>query len=181
MKYLLVPIIAFVLFSAELFGWQNQDSTTMETVKVQVQPDRLKQTQISVKEKHDFIYESFKDIYSSYGIDVMKSLAFLVLCIGWFITSDKSRDFYKKKRVIRISSIIALIVLGIIHITSQFNSYLYSKEKLADLSELHYLDLTYYENYEITFGQLIASVVQNSVLFVVLILIIFSMKEEAKK
>ena len=152
----------------------------METVKVQVQPDRLKQTQISVKEKHDFIYDSFKDIYTIYGIDVMKILAFLVLFIGWFITSDKSRDFYKKNRVVRISSIIALIVLGIIHITSQFSSYLYSKEKLAELSELRYLDLKYYENYEITFGQLIANVVQNSVLFVVLILIIFSMKEATK-
>jgi hypothetical protein len=106
----------------------------------------------------------------------MKILAFLVLCIGWFITSDKSRDFYKKNRTVRISSIIALIVLGIIHITSQFSSYLYSKEKLADLSELRYLDLKYYENYEITFGQLIANAAQNLVLFVVLILIIFSMK-----
>ncbi len=181
MKYWRVPIIAFILFSGELFGGQNQDSTTMETVKVQVQPDRLKQTQIRIKEKHDFIYDSFKDIYSSYGIDVMKSLAFLVLCIGWFITSDKSRDFYKKNRVVRMSSIIALIVLGIIHITSQFSSYLYSKEKLEELSELRYLDLKYYENYEITFGQLIASVAQNSVLFVVLILILFSMKEATKK
>ena len=83
------------------------------------QPKRQSQPQIDTKEKHDFIYESFKDIYSSYGIDVMKILAFLVLCIGWFITSDKSRDFYKKNRTVRISSIIALIVLGIIHITSQ--------------------------------------------------------------
>ena len=145
------------------------------------QPKRQAQPQIDTKEKHDFIYESFKDIYSSYGIDVMKILAFLVLSIGWFITSDKSRDFYKKNRTVRISSIIALIVLGIIHITSQFNSYLYSKEKLAELSALHYLDLKYYENYEITFGQLIANVAQNSVLFVVLILIIFSMKEATKK
>ena len=53
--------------------------------------------------------------------------------------------------------------------------------KLAELSELHYLDLKYYENYEITFSQLIANMVQNSVLFIVLILIIFSMKEAAKK
>ncbi len=181
MNYLLLPIFAFILFSGELFGWQNQDSTNVETVKVHVQPNKLKQTQISIKEKHDFIYESFKDIYSSYGIDVMKSLAFLILCIGWFITSDKSRDFYKKNRVVRMSSIIALIVLGIIHITSQFSSYLFSKEKLAELSELRYLDLKYYENYEITFNLLIANGVQNSVLFVVLILIIFSMKEATKK
>lgn len=144
------------------------------------QPKRQSQPQIDTKEKHDFVYESFKDIYSSYGIDVMKILAFLVLCIGWFITSDKSRDFYKKNRTVRMSSIIALIVLGIIHITSQFSSYLYSKEKLVELSELRYLELKYYENYEITFGQLIANVVQNSVLFVVLILIIFSMKEATK-
>ena len=64
----------------------------------------------------------------------------------------------------------------VLHRTDTFSSYLYSKEKLAELSELRYLDLKYYENYEITFGQLIANVVQNSVLFVVLILIIFSMK-----
>ena len=51
MKYWRVPIIAFILFSGELFGWQNQDSTTMETVKAQMQPGRLKQTQISIKEK----------------------------------------------------------------------------------------------------------------------------------
>ena len=53
----------------------------------------IAQSEIEAKDKFNLAYESLKEIHHCYTTDVMKSLAFLLICIGWFITSNKSRDF----------------------------------------------------------------------------------------
>ena len=60
------------------------------------------QPQNDIEKKFNFAYGSLKDVHKGYVTDVMKALAFLILCIGWFITSDKSRNFFKKNRIVRI-------------------------------------------------------------------------------
>ena len=139
------------------------------------------QSQVDIKEKHTLIYESLKDVYKEYSSDYMKALAFLIICIGWFITSDKSRKFFNEKRAVRISAVIALIVICMIHIRSQINAYFYSQHIFSDLMNLNYLDPKYYENSRITLEQLITNSIMNAVLFTVLILIILSLKKVTNK
>ncbi len=141
----------------------------------------IAQTEIEVKDKFNLAYESLKEIHNCYITDVMKTLAFLLICIGWFITSNKSREFYKNNKTVRISSIVALAVIGIIHIRDQINTYTASQHMLSDLSIMNYIDMKYYEHYEINLGQLIANAVMNAVLFGVLVLIIFSLKNAKEK
>lgn len=183
MKYWLIAVFAFVIVGCEFIGAQNTAGTQRKLDEEHFQPSKNLQSQIAVKDKHDLVYESLKDKYKSYGTDVMKTLAFLLICIGWFITSDKSRNFFKKNRVVRISSIIALVMIGMIHIRASINSYISSQNIISELLSLHYLDLDpkFYENYEITINQLITNMIQNTVLFTVLIIILFSLKEVTHK
>lgn len=139
------------------------------------------QSQIEIEKKFNLIYESLKDVHSRYVTDVMKALAFLIICIGWFITSDKSRNFLKNNRTVRISFIIALVVICAIHIRSQITTYIYSKHIFTDLSDMNYFDPKYYESYKITIEHLITNSIMNTVLFVGLILILFSLKEVKDK
>lgn len=135
------------------------------------------QIQNEIEKKFSFIYESLKDTQKDYVTDVMKALAFLILCIGWFITSDKSRSFFRKNRALRISSIIALTMLCAIHINYQISTYIYSQQIFNDLSDMDYFDSIYYRSYQITIDQLIANSVMNTILFGVLILILSSLKK----
>lgn len=141
----------------------------------------IAQSQIEAKDKFNLAYESLKEIHHCYTTDVMKTLAFLLICIGWFITSNKSRDFLKNKKSVRISSIVALVIIAIIHVREQINTYMSSQHLVSDLSIMNYLDMKYYEHYEINLGQLAANSIMNMVLFGVLILIIFSLREVKNK
>jgi hypothetical protein len=73
------------------------------------------QAQIDAQKKYDIIYGSLKDLHSEYIIDVMKTIALLTIGLGWLVTSDKSREFFKKNRTARISSIIIIALLCIIN------------------------------------------------------------------
>jgi len=136
------------------------------------------QAQIEIKDKYYLLYESLKDIYNDYAAVVIKMVVLLIICLGWFITSEKSRNFFKKNKAIRIVSIIVLVVIGIIHINDSIRPYIFSQDKISELSNLNYLEPKYYENYEITTGTLVINLIQNLSLIVLLIVILSSLKEE---
>lgn len=136
------------------------------------------QPQVEIKEKYGLLYESLKDIYNDYAAVVIKMVVLLIICLGWFITSEKSRNFFKKNRAIRIVSIIVLVVIGIIHINDAVRPYQFSQDKMSELSSLNYLEPEYYENYEITTGTLVINLIQNLSLIVLLIVILCLLKAE---
>lgn len=181
MKNWLIVLFAIVIVSCDILGTQSTLGNQGKLNEEHFQQSNLLQSQNDIKYKHEIVYESLKDKYKGYVTDIMKTLAFLLICIGWFITSDKSRNFFKKNKVIRISAIIALVIIGIIHINASINTYISSKDIISDLSCLKYLDMKFYANYEITIKQLITNLIQNTVLFAVLIIIICSLKEVTHK
>jgi uncharacterized membrane protein YwzB len=141
----------------------------------------ISQAQIEIKDKYDLLYESLKDIYNNYAAVVIKMVVILIICLGWFITSEKSRNFFKKNRAIRIASIIVLVVIGIIHINDAIRPYKFSQDKISELSNLDYLEPKYYENYEITIGTLVINLIQNLSLIALLIVILYLLKAEKYK
>lgn len=171
MKYVLITIICFVILGCGFSEAQNLQPSS----QLQPETDRIK-----VSEKFSLLYESLKGIQSDYYTDVMKTLAFLIIGIGWFITSDKSRDFFRKTKVARVSSLIAVVVLGIIHIRASIDTYHLSQKKISLLSSLNYLGPDYYCHYEITTSQLVMNLLQNIALFAVLIVILYSLKGTAQ-
>ena len=138
----------------------------------------ISQSQIEPKEKFDFVFSSFKDVHNAYVIDVMKTIALLVICLGWLITSDKCRDFIRKTKTARVSSIIILVLLCIINISTSIRAYRFSQDKITELSILKYIEPIYYKNYEISVGFLAANLIVHTALFALLIVILFSLKEK---
>lgn len=138
--------------------------------------------QSASKEKQfDLTYESFKNIHGDYTVDVMKSLAFLILAIGWFVTSNKSREFFSKRRAVRISAIVAAVALFLIHAWASISIHRLSEAKMSLLSALNYVDPQYYDSYRITATQVVLNLVMIAGLFAVLIVILCSLKEAADK
>lgn len=140
-----------------------------------------KRLSIDDKEKFSLVYESLKDIYSDYETDAMKTLAFLIICIGWLINSDKTRDFIQKNRSIKVSAIAVLAVTWLIHINASSRAYVASQNRISMLSNLNYLDLKFFQNYEITIEHLLSNLMQNTVLFALPVFLLLLMKVSNSK
>jgi hypothetical protein len=154
----------------------NSIKNTQEDTSQQTQPGF---EQADSEKKFEILFGSLKDKYNDYVADVMKTLAFLILCIGWFVTSDKSRDFFRRTVYIRFASIIALVVLAAIHCEACLSTLKSSHMAADNLRELSYIMPEYYESYIITPGRVIANLIQNTILFGVLVVILFFMKKPA--
>lgn len=111
----------------------------------------------------------------------MKALAFLIIASGWFITSNKSREFFRKSKTVRMASILALLILCLAHVLSCLDAYNASRQKISLIHGLNYLERVYYQSYEITTSALITNLALNLALFVVLILILVTLKAGVDK
>lgn len=185
MKYLLIVISCIFVMGCESSKAQNfslaQDNTNGDSLRPSSQSRSINDQSVLKEQKFDLLHSSSKDIYNDYNVDVMKSLAFLIIAIGWFVTSNKSREFFRKSKTARLSALITAVVIGFVHIWSSISSYLLSQEKMSLLSTLNYLDPKYYRNYEITAMGLALNSLMIIALFGVLIVILCSLKETASE
>lgn len=122
------------------------------------------------------LFQSLKDINDQYYEDVMKTLAFLIIAIGWFVTSDKSRQFFKRYNAARLTSIIAVAALGSIHIQASILTYLSSQSKSSLILGLNYLSAEHFNHYKISTITMVTNLIQNITLFGVLLIILISLK-----
>ncbi len=155
-----------------------QDHTDSSQVRTGVPPQSTP-AGISVGEEFSLLYESLKETTGDYNEDVMKTLAFLIITLGWFITSDRSRQFFKKNKMVRVSSIIAVIVICAIHIRASVLSYLTAKQLGSLIGDLNYVAYGHYISHEITPLLLTANLIQNVVLFGVLVVILVTLDKTA--
>ena len=131
---------------------------------------------MGIAEEFDMLYQSLKEVDSVYNADVMKTLAFLIVALGWFMTSDKSREFFRKNRVPRIAAIVALGVTGAIHIRYSYLMYESSQKLMSLLNSTNYIDSGRYAGYAIEPSRLVTNLIQNVVLFAVLVIILATLK-----
>lgn len=132
---------------------------------------------MSIEKEFDMLYQSLKEIHADYYSDVMKTVVFLIIALGWFITSNKSRDFFRKNRTARISSILAVAIICVIHVRFCILMYFSSQKFLSLLDGMNYIDAGRYSSYAINIPQLATNLVQNVALFGVLIVILCTLKE----
>ena len=185
MKELLLVIICVWFMSCGFYQFQNlslaQGNVYSESFRSNDQSGLTANQDALKKEKFDLLYTSSKDIYNGYNVDVMKSLALLIIGIGWFVTSDKSREFFRKSRTARTSALIAAVILCLVHVWSSISTFHLSREKISLLSALNYVNPNYYQNYEITTTTLVLNLALIIALFGVLIVILSSLKETVNK
>lgn len=65
------------------------------------------------------------------------TLGFLILAIGWFLTSKESRNFLKEHRIVRLSCSISVGLLFVIHVLVLSHTYWLSLKLVADIKSLY--------------------------------------------
>lgn len=183
MKYALGVILCLSVV-AGIFGETTDRLAAQETRQNQTDrpglsppPDEMAGKQ----EKSALAYAALKDISSNHYVDAMKTLGFLIVAIGWLITSPKTREYFGRLKSIRTLSIIAVAILGIIHIASCLDYYIRSQEMANLLEGLRYFDVEYFDQYRLETQQVVLNIVQNIALFALLIVLLCSSGKTAQK
>ena len=180
MKLSLMAIICICVTGWPLSGAHELDDAQDTANGISTHSSRQSQpaaARMSIEKEFDMLYQSLKEIHADYYSDVMKTLAFLIIALGWFITSNKSREFFRKNRVARISSILAVAIICVIHVRFCILTYSSSQKLLSLLDGMNYIDTGRYSSYAIDIPQLATNLVQNVALFGVLIVILCTLKE----
>ena len=134
---------------------------------------------MSTKDKFELAYKSLKDKHDGYIQEVMKTTAFILLAIGWILTSDKSRVFIGGNVSAYYSLLFAILIMALIYTYAQYGSFYFTNERIKLLNELNYVDATYYDQYRIKVLQFIENIMQNLVLLTVLFIMIFSLSRNS--
>jgi hypothetical protein len=150
-------------------GFQN----AVESLEVMVSMDD--------KDRFNLLYASLVDTFKGYVDNVMKTMASIIIAIGWILTSDTSRHFLMERKMPYVLSLAAVAVISIIHTAVSFGFYSQSQAKASLISNLRagdspFIEPSYYANYQITLPLVVANLVLNFSLFAVLFMMIFTLR-----
>lgn len=134
---------------------------------------------MSISAEFDMLYQTLKETQDCYYTDVMKALALLIVALGWFITSNKSRAYFTKNKAARVSLMLAGVLACVIHSWYCIGMYYSSQMTMSLLNNLNYIDLDRYSSYAIDLQQVITNLIMIVSLFAALIVILWTLKEES--
>ncbi len=106
------------------------------------------------REKFDLLLESLKDIQGEFLADNMKVIGFLLIAIGWLVTSEKSRAYLKSRPVVGYFAIGCIIIASGIHVLYNFHLFNQSAMTMALIDRLELVERIYYEPYLISSNQM---------------------------
>jgi hypothetical protein len=72
-------------------------------------------TKATPKEEYELLYETMKDFHQGIIDFEFKHGVVLSVIVGWFITSDRARDFIAKSSLSAVAIILVMILLTIFH------------------------------------------------------------------
>ncbi len=127
-------------------------------------------------EAFNFLFDILKDLNKSYSQNVMSTLGFILLTIGWIITSDKSRSFLSSSNSIRFSAIAVVGIIALIHSVVCIGAYCVTEAKFTQLVSLKYANVDYFQIYKLSGWHVSLNLVMNLALFGLLIFLIFKTK-----
>ncbi len=130
-------------------------------------------------EAFQFLFEILKDLNKSYFHNVMNTLAFVLLAIGWVVTSEKSRSFLGSSNLIRFGSMAVVGLIALIHSFICIAGYFVSASKFTQLTALNYVEVNYFNMYKLNGWHVLLNLVMNLSVFGLLMLLIFKTKEKA--
>ncbi|HEV2883462.1 MAG TPA: hypothetical protein VGW36_01315 [Pyrinomonadaceae bacterium] len=133
------------------------------------------------KELLDYSYKILLDSYNKYLDNVFKTIGFLLLTIGWLITSDKSRMFFQEDRRARIIFLVGIVLMWLVNAASLFDNYFEGTRIIESIEKIDYMDPVLFDRYKPKLYKTIGSLVLVSCLFALLFLIIYRLKPNVEK
>jgi hypothetical protein len=135
----------------------------------------------SQKDANDVLFKALEDNYSRYFDNIFKVVGFIIVAIGWILTSDKSRDFLQKNIVAYRVSIAAVFIIACGHAVALGFGYISSLKLVEQLREIGYLDCKYFTHYQISYIQICGSILSDTLLFTALLTILLSLQMKSAK
>lgn len=128
------------------------------------------------------VIDASKSNYQIYLNNVWATLGFLILVVGWILTSKESRSFLFKHERLRKILIYALIALVVIHFAILIELYIKSGELIKtmqnmDLVRTGKIKESFLTYYKIPFYWLIGDFISNSILLAVAITLFSYLKK----
>jgi hypothetical protein len=136
---------------------------------------------MEVKDKFDLLYESLKDEFKGYIDFLMKTWTFIIITMGWILTSQQSREFLAKQRAAYWWLLATILVIYILHVGVCNSYYRRSQNKFNLLirefsaSDSPYIEKEYYISYKITPLLVWTNLLLSLFLFAVLFMIVLSL------
>ncbi len=134
----------------------------------------------SVKDRFEFLHNSLHELSQDYTNDVFKTIGFLLLAIGWIVTSQHSREFIGSRPIIRWAGLTSIAVAVIVHVALVRERFLVSSDQWQQLSELGFMPSAYYADDRITPIVFWATLVLHLALFAMLMVLVYRTDTESR-
>ena len=103
------------------------------------------QEKATKQEQFELVHRSLVRLSQDYVNDVLKTIAFLLLAVGWILTSDRSREFLKNNRAARRAALIIVPVIALLNFGWSIAMFLDSQVKMGLLkNDIKYVPPDYY-------------------------------------
>ena len=126
----------------------------------------------SRKDANDVVFKALEDNYARYFDNIFKTTGFIVIAIGWILTSDKSREFLEKNSLAYWVSLGGTFLIACGHAVALGYGYISSIKLIQQLREIGYIDCRYFKHYQISYIQICGSILSDSILFAALLTIL---------
>lgn len=124
------------------------------------------------------LYGQLANIRKDYDENAMKTAAFILLAIGWVLTSDKGRDFLVANRTFNTFSLVVVCLIAVVHSGECLRYQSSSIVKTVQLNSLNYMEPTYYEGYLIDMESLGIVLATNLSLMSVLFMMVYFLRKK---
>jgi len=139
-------------------------------------PVLARQDEPTRTEQFDRLSTSLANLSDEYSADMIGTISFLLLVLGWFITSERSRAYLHTNRLARRAALTAIPSVALMNALLISGVYTASQAKVRALERLNYLGPDYYGDDEITLTLLIANFAIHLVLFGTVFVLVWARK-----
>ena len=141
-------------------------------------PAAARQDEPTPREQFDRLSNSLTRLSDDYVDDTMKTISFLLLIMGWFITSERSREYLRANRYARSAALTAIPAVALMHAFLIHGFYARSQAKVGALERLSYLGSDFYADDAVTLPLLTANLAIHLILFGTLFVLVWALKSE---
>ena len=107
------------------------------------------------------LFDILKDLNKSYVENVMATLGFVLLAMGWIVTSDKAREFIGGNKNVRGAAIFLIVAIAIIHSAISIVLLKISHNQFEQIVDLNYTKFEYFSVYKLSIAHVALNLVMN--------------------
>ncbi len=143
-------------------------------------PVSARQDEPTPREQFDRLSTSLANLSDEYTADTIGTISFLLLVMGWFIMSERSREYLHTNRLARRAALTAIPSVALMNALLVSGVYTASRAKVRALEYLDYLGPDYYGDDEITLTLFIANLAIHLVLFGTVFVLVWARKAHTR-